>query len=96
MTNKTEGVKTLVQDVLATFSGLYGENIILDVCLAIEGNHEWRRRYDELGEELQDWVVNNWIGKYVKEIAGLDSLQEVPIEKGHIITAYTKLGHSRK
>jgi hypothetical protein len=92
MTRKTEGVRLLVQDVLSSeFSEPYGEDIILDVCLAIEDNREWRRRYNELSEELRAWVVNNWIGKYVKEMTGLNSLRAVAIEEGHIIKAYTKL-----
>lgn len=95
MANKTAGVKLLVQDVLATFSEPYGEDIILEVCQVIENNREWRRRYDELSAELRAWVVNNWIGKYVKDITGLNSLRQVPIEDGHIITSYTKLGRKR-
>ncbi len=56
MTNKTEGVKVLTQDVLNTFSEPYGENIIEDVFLAIEYHRDWRRRYDELCSELRQWV----------------------------------------
>jgi len=96
MTRKTEGVQLLVQEVLAAeFSEPYGEDIILKVCNEIqdEKNHpEWRRRYDELSMELSTDVVNQWIDRYVKEITGLNSLREVPIVAGHIITAYTKLG----
>jgi hypothetical protein len=40
-------------------------------------------------------VVNNWIGKYVKETTGLNSIRQVPAEEGHIVTAYTKLGRGR-
>ncbi len=75
MARKTEGVKILVQDILAAkFSELYDEDIILNIFKAIEDNPEWRRRYDELSDDLRDWVVNNWIGKYVKEITGLYNL----------------------
>ena len=97
MTRKTEGVKILVQDILAAKSSeIYDEDIILNVCKEIESNLEWRRRYDELCDELRDWVVNNWIGKYVKEITGLYSLREVSTEgQGHIIHGYTKLGRVR-
>src|SRR6266498_4502125 len=93
MARKTEGVKILVQDILAAkFSELYDEDIILNIFKAIEDNPEWRRRYDELSDDLRDWVVNNWIGKYVKEITGLYSLREVSAKgKSNIITAYTKL-----
>lgn len=63
MARKTEGVRQLVQDVLETFSEPYGEDIIEDVCLAIEDHPEWMQRYRELSDELRSWVVNNWIGQ---------------------------------
>lgn len=40
MDKKTKGVKILVQNVLVTFSEPYGEDIILEVCVAIEKNPE--------------------------------------------------------
>lgn len=91
MPKKTEGVYLLVEDVLRTFSEPYGEDIIEDVCLAIENNPDWRRRYNELSEELRHWVVNNWIGQYTKAITGLRSLREVDAKRSNLITAYTKL-----
>jgi hypothetical protein len=94
MTRKTEGVRLFVQDVLMTdFSEPYGEDIIRDVWFAIEKNREWRKQYDTLKDELSRDVVNTWIGKYVKEATGLNNLRVVHIGQGHIITAYTKLGH---
>lgn len=92
MSGKTEGVRTLVQDVLQTFSQPYGEDIIEDVFLAIEGHRDWRRRYNELCAELRQWVVNNWIGQHTKAITGLQSLREVDAKRSKLITAYTKLG----
>ncbi len=95
MNNRTKGVKTLVHDVLAIFPKPYGEDIMLDVCMAIEHNPEWRRRYDELCDNLRDAVVNTAIGQYVKDETGLSSLGEVRTKKSHIIASYTKLGHSK-
>ena len=93
MTKKTEGVQILVQDVLATFSEPYGEDIILDVCLEIEKTDDWHRRYKELSDELSDWVVNNWIGKYVRAETGLETLRVVSAKgKNGLIKSYTKLG----
>lgn len=91
MHRKTQGVYELVRDVLNTFSQSYGEDIIEDVCLAIENNAVWLRRYNELGDELRNWVVNNWIGQYTKLITGFDSLQEVSARRSNIIKNYTKL-----
>lgn len=91
MAKKTDGVYLLVEDVLRTMSEPYDEDIIEDVCLAIESNPEWRRRYDELSEELRAGVVNNWIGQYTKQLVGLRSLREVEAKRSQIITSYTKL-----
>ena len=93
MTRRTLGVQSLVQEVLAAESSEpYSENIIFDVCVQIEKNPVWLRRYSQFKDELSRDVVNNWIGKYVKEMTGLNSIREVPAEEGHIISAYTKLG----
>lgn len=92
MAKRTDGVRLLVEDVLRTFSQPYSEDIIEDVFLAVEYHRDWRRRYDALADELRDWVVNNWIGQYTKEITGLQSLREVEAKRSNLITAYTKLG----
>ncbi len=92
MSNKTEGVRTLVQDVIQTFSQPYGEDIIEDLCLAIEGHRDWHRRYDELCAELDKEVVNQWIGQYTKTITGLQTLREVDAARSKLIKNYTKLG----
>lgn len=91
MARKTEGVFELVQHVLRTFSEPYSEDIIEDVFLAIENTIDWRMRYDELGDELSYWVVNNWIGKYTKQITGLKGVLQVNAKRSKITTSYTKL-----
>jgi len=80
--------------VLATeFSEPYSEDIILNVFQAIENNREWRRRYDELSAELSHDVVNNWIGKYVKDQTRLSNLHVASAKgKSNLITSYTELG----
>ena len=92
-TNRTNGVKILVKEVLSIFSKPYGEDIILDVCMAIEHNPAWRSRYDKLCDELRDSVVNPLIPQLVIEETGLVSLREVSTKgKSHILRSYTKLG----
>jgi hypothetical protein len=98
MDKKTEGVEILVKDVLVTFSEPYGEDIILEVFQKIEGDLELHRRYNslsnDLSDDLTDWIVNNWIGKYVKDQTRMNSLREVPANgKCKLITSYMKLGH---
>jgi hypothetical protein len=92
MTNKTERVKELVQDVLHTIPEPYGEDIILDVFKAI--NLDWKRRYHQLEDELTEDVVKNWVGKYTKDLTGLNIIRRVttPEEWRDIVGSYTKLG----
>jgi hypothetical protein len=93
MDKKTEGVEILVKDVLATIPEPYGEDITLEVCIAIEKNTEWKRRYDELCDELIYWKVNNAISSCVKAETGLNSLGKVSAKgKRGLIKSYTKLG----
>jgi hypothetical protein len=99
MDKKTEGVEILVKDVLATIPEPYGEDIILEVFQKIEDNPEWRLRYNslsnDLSDDLTDWIVNNWIGKYVKDQTRLNSLREVSAgEKCSLISSYMKLCHA--
>lgn len=97
MNNRTKGVKILVQDVLAIFPQPYGEDIILDVCMAIEHNLVWRKRYDELCDELRDSVVNPLIAQLIKEETGMINLREVSTKgKSHILRSYAKLGHNKE
>ena len=93
MLGKTVEVRSLVQDVLQTLSKPYGEDIILKVCQEIERKPNFKKRYDDLGEQLRPWVVNNWIGKHTKDLTGMKSLRQVSApDSVHIITSYTKLG----
>ncbi len=97
MDKKTEGVEIFVKDVLATIPEPYGEDIILEVFQKIEGNPEWRRRYNslsnDLSDDLTDWIINNWIGKYVASETGMKALREVSVNgRCSLITGYSKLG----
>lgn len=89
--HKTEGVRSLVSDVLRTLPEPYGEDVIEDVCVAIESNSAWRRRYDELARDLREWVVNNWIGMYVRDIAAMKAVRQVAAKKTRLVKSYRKL-----
>jgi hypothetical protein len=92
MTNKTEGVRLLIEEVYRTMPNPHDEHITRDVFFAIEDNPQWIRCYRQLCRELTSDVVNQWGGRYVKRISGLRSIIEVDVEKGHIIKNYTILG----
>ena len=69
----------------------YGEDVTEEVFLRIEGSPHWLRRYTQLCNELRPGVVNKWIGKYTKDITGLNSLRQVEAKRSNLITSYTKL-----
>jgi hypothetical protein len=91
MAKKTQGVEELVREVLQTISAPYGEDVTEDVCLAIEKQPIWKRRYNELVNNLSEHVVNRFIGTYTKQITGLEIIREVPAKRSKIIKLYTKL-----
>ena len=98
MDKKTEGVEILIKEVLATISEPYGEDIILEVFQRIEDDNELLLRYkslsNDLSDDLTDWIINNWIGKYVKDQTRMKSLREVPANgKCKLIISYMKLSH---
>ena len=88
---RTAGVEVLVRDVLASIPQPYSEDIIEEVCMAIESSPAWKQRYDELGVVLHPTVVNNWIGQYVKDQTGYETLREVTARRSSLIKNYSKL-----
>jgi hypothetical protein len=92
MTKKTQGVEDLVRDVLATFHEPYREDVTLEVCQAIVHTPDWQRRYSLLEAELGHSVVNSWIGRYTKNLTGLNSIGQVKVQSPGLIESYTKLG----
>ncbi len=88
---KTQGVHDLVRAIIATLPLPYTADVIEDVCVEIEGNQEWPRRYDALRHELGRDVVNNWIGRYKKQIVSMNTVRQVPATRSHIIGSYTIL-----
>jgi len=88
---KTAGVRHLVSDVLNSFRQPFGEDVIEDVCVAIEANPRWRSQYNEQARDLRDWVVNNWIGMYVRDLTAMKALRQVPAKRTRLIRSYRKL-----
>lgn len=91
MPRRTEGVRSLVEEVLRTFRKPYSEDVTDQVCNAIERNPEWLATYHSLVKELTRDVVNNWIGEYVKSEVGGRRIRQVRAS-GRLLTSYSKLG----
>jgi hypothetical protein len=92
MISVTQGIRLLVEEVYRTMPDPHNADIIRDVFFAIETNAQWLSRYQQLCRELTSDVVNQWGGRYVKDLTGLNSIREVEVERGHIIKNYTVLG----
>lgn len=89
--SKTEGVRQLVQQILDCFTSPPDEDLIDHVCMAIEANPQWSAQYHRLTEELgSQATVNNWIGRYVKELSGSKSGRSHP-SKSRLTKSYRKL-----
>ncbi len=88
---RTQGVRDLVSDVLASINRPYGQDVIEDVCLAIEADPDWLARYHALSRELRVWVVNNWIGQHTKDLGGGHTIRQVQAQRARLIGSYTTL-----
>lgn len=95
-TGKTEGVKSLVEEVLASLpEELMTEDVTDEVFFAIEESRleDYGRLCEQLGGE---GAVNPWIGRWVKELLGAESIRTVPSRrKNSLSECYTKLRFGR-
>jgi hypothetical protein len=90
----------LVRDVLASMRSYpFPEDIIDQLCLAIENDRDWRERYDSLVEHYSSkgkdgkLTVNSNIGWYTRDITGLANLGTRGTAKSSLITSYSRLGY---
>jgi uncharacterized protein (DUF433 family) len=90
MANRTEGVKTLVEEVLATLREPYSEDIIDEVFLAIESNPTWRGVYDRLCAQIDATTVKQWVGMWTSRAIGRTGDHQVPA-RSKLIETYSKL-----
>lgn len=90
----------LVEDVLrARFAPPYPPDVIDRVCLAIEGDADWLARYRAAAAELGDgghaaeWKVNNAIGWWTKDLAGMVTVKKNVKASNGLTTTYSRLGY---
>ena len=93
-------VRRLVEEVLqARFAAPYPPDVIDQVCLAIEANPDWLRRYHALAAELgnsghaAEWKVNNAIGWWTKDLAGMETVKAGVPATSKLIQSYSRLGY---
>lgn len=93
---KTQGIKDLVEEVLAALPSTACPHVIRDVFIQIERRPEWRARYDLECGSLNQWVVNNWIGKWTRHYVGhRGPKRQVPMKECTLATSYSVLGRDR-
>jgi uncharacterized protein (DUF433 family) len=90
MPKLTEGVKTLVGEVLATLSKPYSEDVIDEVFLAIEANPTWHAVYRGLRNDRGAKSVNQAVGLWTSRAVGRTGHRQVPA-RSKLIKSYSKL-----
>ncbi len=90
MPNRTEDVKTLVEEVLATLPTPYSEDVIDEVFLAIEANPTWLTDYRVLCNDLGVTVVNQAVGSWTTKAVGRTGDHQVP-SQSKLTESYSKL-----
>src|SRR4051794_2242319 len=90
MPNRTEGVKTLVDEVLATLPTPYSEDVIDEVFQAIKANPTWHAVYRGLRKDLGVRVVNQAVGSWTSKAVGRTGEHQVPA-RSKLIKSYSKL-----
>jgi hypothetical protein len=86
---KTEGVRELVLRALQSVSAPDQSNVIDQVAAEIQGHY--RTEYDALCSKLTRDVVNNWIGRWTKDVLGRSTIEQVPARLSTIIGSFTLL-----
>ena len=89
MPNRTEGVKTLVEEVLATLPTPYSEDVIDEVLLAIEANPTWLTVYNVMRSDLGDTVVNQAVGSWTSKALGRTREHQVS-SRSKLAKSYSK------
>ena len=90
--NANTPVSELVQEVLDNISSPYPEDITDQVCLAIERNVGWNKRYNSLVENHSPKAVNSQIGRSTLQLTGMKNLGERSKATSSLIKTYTRLG----
>ena len=90
MSNRTEGVRTLVEEVLATLPTPYSEDVVDEVFLAIEANPSWLTAYRVLGNDLGVTVVNQAVGSWTSKAVGRTGDHQV-LARSKLAESYSKL-----
>lgn len=87
---RTDGVKKLVEEVLATLPQPHNEDVIDEVFRAIEGKPEWSLRYENLVRELGKIVVNTWAGWWIANSEGKSGARHIRA-RSSLIDSYSQL-----
>ena len=85
-------ISDLARQALATMSPPWPQDVTDRVCLAIEANPRWLKRYEQLLSDKGKRVVNPLIGKLTRELTGLRNLGGTRTARSSLIKTYTPLG----
>jgi hypothetical protein len=85
-------VSRLVDEVLTLINQPWPEDITDQVSIAIEQNHNWLNRYNQLVRIYGKSSVNQQIGRSTLQITGLRNLGIRDKAESSLIETYTRLG----
>lgn len=88
---RTARLKLLMEEVLSSLPKPHTEDVIEDVFTAIEGNENWRHKYDELVAELGKTVTNTWGGFWIADAEGRHGVEQIPAKRTTLLASYSKL-----
>jgi len=84
-------LKQLVDQARASLPLPHTRDVIEDVFLAIEGNPDWRKTYDEIVYKLGKPATNAWAGFWIAHSEGLVADQRETAARSTLIESYSPI-----
>lgn len=88
---RTDGVRRLVTEVLASLPSPHTSDVIEDVFYGIEQRVDWNKRYNLLCAELGKTVVNNWCAFWTVNLTERRALAQVSATRTRLVATYSKV-----
>lgn len=91
---RTDAMKRLVTEVLASLPLPHTCDVVEDVFQGIEQRVDWHKRYNVLCADLGKTVANNWCGFWTANLEERRAVAQVPATRTRLIATYSKLAET--
>ena len=88
---KTQDIYDLVREVLHTIPQPWPNDIIDQVCLAVERNTVWLSRYNQLMAIHGRYILNQMIGRHTDKLTDFNHSGPVKPAESRLIKTYSWL-----